>query len=133
MFTPIFFDNEERLTTAYKGFAKEYKQFEQKDAQTLEQEVTELEDDAVNMCEELGKFSNDVRDSGDTNYTPTMVVQARRDKIINIDSVTYIHEHVEDDQKQVNCYEDSGHVITLRKEKDQLREDIDDFLQSLDW
>jgi len=133
MCTPIFFDNEERLTVAYKGFAKEYKQLEQKDPQTIEQEVSDLVADSVNMFQEIGKFINDVRDNVDTIYTPTMVVQARLDQIINRDSAPYIHEHVEADHKQIKWYEDSGHVITLGKEKDQLHEDIYDFLQSLDW
>src|SRR5690625_7311881 len=85
MCTPILFDNEERLTVAYKGFAKEYKQLEQKDPQTIEQEVSDLVADSVNMFQEIGKFINDVRDNVDTIYTPTMVVQARLDQIINRD------------------------------------------------
>src|SRR5690625_4753783 len=101
MCTPIFFDNEERLTVAYKGFAKEYKQLEQKDPQTIEQEVSDLVADSVNMFQEIGKFINDVRDNVDTIYTPTDRKSTRLDQIINRDSAPYIHEHVEADHKQI--------------------------------
>ena len=36
-------------------------------------------------------------------------------------------------EKQLNWYENSGHVITLGSEKEQLHEDILNFLESLDW
>ena len=35
--------------------------------------------------------------------------------------------------KELKWYEESGHVITLDKEKDQLHEDIYQFLERLDW
>ena len=36
-------------------------------------------------------------------------------------------------EKQIKWYEKSGHVITLGPEKEQLHEDIFEFLESLDW
>ena len=35
--------------------------------------------------------------------------------------------------KEIKWYEESGHVITLDKERDQLHEDIYAFLEKLDW
>ena len=37
------------------------------------------------------------------------------------------------EEKQIKWYEKSGHVITLGPEKEQLHEDIFEFLESLDW
>lgn len=74
-----------------------------------------------------------MKDNIDTIYTPVFVVQARQDKMINTESATYIYENVESDVKELTWYEDSGHVITLDKEKEQLHEDIYQFLESLDW
>jgi len=69
----------------------------------------------------------------DTIYTPTFVVQARKDEMINTESATYIYDSVEADTKEIKWYEESGHVITLDKERNQLHNDIYQFLESLEW
>ena len=53
--------------------------------------------------------------------------------MINTESANYIYEQVEADQKDIKWYKNSGHVITMDKEKEQLHEDILAFLESLDW
>ncbi|MGM8365885.1 alpha/beta hydrolase [Virgibacillus sp. W0181] len=133
MCTPMFFDNKTELTKAFTGYAKQYKQLEQKDEKTIEHEVNELLQNSTNMFSELGQFINDVNSQVDLIYTPTMVVQARKDQIINPESAAYIYDHVEADHKLIKWYEESGHVITLDQEKEQLHEDILQFLESLDW
>src|SRR5690625_6146027 len=83
--------------------------------------------------QQIGTFINDVNQNIDMIYTPTMVVQARKDKMINPESANFIYDHVEADQKEIKWYEEAGHVITLSDEKYQLHEDIYMFLESLDW
>ncbi|MBM7551321.1 alpha/beta fold hydrolase [Thalassobacillus pellis] len=133
MCAPMFFDNEEQLTQGYKFKAREYKQLEGKDKQTIETEVEELLEQSQDMFKQLGKFINEVHDNIDHIYTPTLVVQAAKDEMINTESANYIYENVESDQKDIKWYENSGHVITMDKEKEKLHEDILDFLESLDW
>ncbi|WP_010098427.1 alpha/beta hydrolase [Ornithinibacillus scapharcae] len=133
MCAPMFFDNEKQLTTGFQQFSKEYKQLEGKDEETITQEVTYLMENSGPMFTELGKLIKEVQSNVDTIYTPTMVVQARQDKMINTDSATYIYENVEADRKDIKWYEESGHVITIDKEKELLHEDIYQFLESLDW
>jgi carboxylesterase len=53
--------------------------------------------------------------------------------MINTDSANIIYNEVENDQKQLKWYEESGHVLTLDKERDKLHEDVYQFLESLDW
>lgn len=133
MCTPAFFDNEDQLTQGFKQFARQFKQLEQKSAETIEEEVNELFTKKSNTFAGIGQFIEEVRTHIDTIYTPTFVVQASNDQMINPDSATYIYEQVEAPQKEIKWYEESGHVITLGKERDQLHEDILSFLETLDW
>ncbi|MGY0693591.1 alpha/beta hydrolase [Virgibacillus sp. FSP13] len=133
MCAPMFFDNETQLTQGFKTFAKEYKQLEEKEATVIEQEVAELVENSGQMFEELGSLITEVKNNVDTIYTPTFVVQARKDQMINTASASFIYDNVEADHKDIKWYEESGHVITLDDEKQQLYEDIFDFLESLDW
>ncbi|WP_249871249.1 alpha/beta hydrolase [Oceanobacillus saliphilus] len=133
MCAPMFYDNETELSQAFRMFAKEYKQLEQMDDATITEEVALLVENSKDLFVELGKTITDVKKNVDTIYTPVFVVQARKDQIINTESATYIYENVESDQKDIKWYEESGHVITLGKEKEQLHEDIFQFLEGLDW
>ncbi|MFC4557453.1 alpha/beta hydrolase [Virgibacillus kekensis] len=133
MCAPMFFDNEQELTKGFKFKAKEFKQLEGKDSDTISREVDELVDNSSEMFKDLGNFINEVKENIDTIYTPTFVVQAEKDEMINTDSATYIYENVEADHKDIKWYAESGHVITMDKEKEQLHEDIYAFLESLDW
>ncbi|MFG6120516.1 alpha/beta hydrolase [Thalassobacillus sp. B23F22_16] len=133
MCAPMFFDNEEQLTGGFRFKAKEYKQLEGKDKETIQQEVEELMDQSEDMFKQLGQFINEVHDHIDHIYTPTFVVQAAKDEMINKDSANYIYNHVESDHKDIKWYENSGHVITMDKEKDELHQDVLEFLESLDW
>jgi len=133
MCAPMFFDNEEQLTTGFRTFSKEYKQLEGKEETIVEKEVEKLMNESAPMFKQLGAFITDVQANVDMIYTPTMVVQASKDAMINTDSANYIYEHVESDEKAIKWYEESGHVITLDKERDKLHEDIYQFLETLDW
>lgn len=133
MCAPMFFDNKTQLTKGFKQYSKEYKQLEQKDEETIKEEVASLVDNSKELFEALGKTIQDVKNNVDTIYTPVFVVQARKDQMINTDSATYIFDNVESDMKDIKWYEESSHVITMDKEKEQLHEDIYDFLEKLDW
>ncbi|KGX86511.1 alpha/beta hydrolase [Pontibacillus marinus] len=133
MCSPMFFDNEEELKKGFKQFAKEYKQLEKKSEDKIQEELDTLLETPSETFEELGKLIKDVHDNIDMIYAPTFVVQAEKDEMINTESANYIYENVEADQKNIKWYKESGHVITLDKEREQLHEDIFNFLESLDW
>lgn len=133
MCSPMFFDNESQLTKGFRAFAKEYKQLEGKKEEVVKEEVAKLIANSTHMFEELGKLIQEVHDHVDHIYTPTYVVQARHDQMINPESANYIYDNVEADEKDIKWYEDSGHVITLDKERNQLEKDIYQFLEKLDW
>ncbi|MFC4404896.1 alpha/beta hydrolase [Gracilibacillus xinjiangensis] len=133
MCSPMFFDNEEQLTIGFRKFAKEYKQLEKKDEATIEQEVHQLLDNSKELFQQIAQSIERVKEDVDMLYTPTFVVQAANDQMINTDSANYIYQTVESDQKLIKWYENAGHAITFSNAKDELHEDIAEFFASLDW
>ncbi len=133
MCSPMYFDNTDQLTQGFRTFAKQYKQFEKKSTEQIHIETKELMENSIPMFDHIRSFFHDVKDVIDLIYTPTMVVQARQDEMINPKSAEFIYEHIATDEKTIKWYEESGHVITLDKERDMLYDDIYMFLESLSW
>lgn len=133
MCSPMFFDNESQLTVGFRTFSKEYKQLEGKSKEVIEEEVNSLMEQSDSMFTSLGNLITEVKNQVDHIYAPVLVVQARKDQMINMDSADYIYEHAESDLKDIKWYEESGHVITVGPEKEQLHQDVYEFLESLDW
>ena len=133
MCAPMFFDNKTQLTKGFQMFARQYKQLEKKDAETIDEEVTTLMASSKSLFEEIKQAIEAVAKVVDCVYTNTFVIQARNDQMINPKSADYIYDKVATDEKKIKWYEESGHVITMGKEKEQLHEDIYMFLESLNW
>ena len=133
MCTPMIFDDKHRLKFAFRHYAKEFKQYEGKEDAVIEKELDELMANTEDLFEKIAAFNVEVREEVDMVYAPSMIVQARKDKIINPESANYIYKQLESDTKSIKWYEESGHVITLGSERDQLHEDIYAFLEALNW
>ncbi len=127
------FDNEEQLTKGFREFSREFKQLEQKDEAVIEEELDTLMENSKELFKGVGATIKEVKSNIDMIYTPTFVVQAEKDEMINKDSANYIYNNVESTQKEIKWYPNSGHVITMDKEKEQLHEDIYMFLENLNW
>ena len=110
-----------------------YKKYEGKTPEEIEKEMKKFAETPMNTLKALQELIADVRDHVDMIYAPTFVVQARHDKMINTDSANIIYNTIESPVKEIKWYEESGHVITLDKERNQLHEDVFHFLESLDW
>lgn len=133
MCSPMFFDNEEQLTIGFKQFAKDYKQLEGKDEATIQEEMGELLERSKELFKQIAESIERVKENVDMLYTPTLVIQAEKDEMINPDSANYIYENVEADHKEIKWYANAGHAITFSDAKDQLHEDIAQFFASLKW
>lgn len=133
MCAPMYIKSEEVMYQGVLSFAREYKQLEGKTAEQIEQEMKEFEKTPMNTLKAVQELITDVREHVDLVYAPTFVVQARHDHMINPDSANIIYNGVESPQKEIKWYEESGHVITFDKEKEQLHEDVYVFLESLNW
>ncbi|MFC4322408.1 alpha/beta hydrolase [Litchfieldia salsa] len=133
MCAPMYIKSEEVMYKGILEYAREYKKYEGKSSDQIEREMIEFEKTPMNTLKALQNLIADVRNNVDMIYSPTFVVQARHDHMINTDSANIIYNEVEADLKEIKWYEESGHVITLDKERDQLHEDVFAFLEKLDW
>jgi len=125
--------SEEVMYQGILDYAREFKKYEGKTDEQIEMEMNEFKKTPMKTLKALQQLIADVRENVDMIYAPTFVVQARHDKMINTESANIIYENIESVKKEIKWYEESGHVITLDKERDQLHEDIYAFLEKLDW
>ncbi|NEU30134.1 carboxylesterase [bacterium LRH843] len=114
-------------------YAKGYKELERKSAAQIEVEMEALKQPPTKMITELMQLIDGVRTNLDQINTPVFVVQARHDETIDVQSAQIIYEQVNTNKTFLKWYEESTHVITLGKEKEQLHHDIHRFLEGLDW
>ncbi|WP_395761744.1 carboxylesterase [Bacillus sp. 3G2] len=133
MCAPMYIKSEETMYQGILAYAREYKKREQKSPEQIEQEMLEFRQTPMNTLKALQQLIADVRNNVDMIYAPTFVVQARHDEMINTDSANIIYNGVESTLKDIKWYEDSTHVITLDKQRDELHEDVYNFLEQLDW
>ncbi|PYZ92971.1 carboxylesterase [Salipaludibacillus keqinensis] len=133
MCAPMYIKSEEAMYKGVLAYAEKYKKWEGKDKDQIAEEMEKFKETPMDTLKALQELNREVRENLDMIYTPTFVVQARHDEMINTDSANMIHNEVESDHKKLKWYEESGHVITLDKERDQLHEDIYKFLEELDW
>lgn len=131
MCAPMYIKSEKIMYRGVLEYAREFKKREGKTAEQIEKEMDAFK--PMNTLKALQDLIADVREHVDMIYAPTFVVQARHDQMINTDSANIIYNEVESDFKEIKWYEESGHVITLDKERDQLHEDVYSFLKRLDW
>lgn len=133
MCAPMYIKSEETMYQGILAYAREYKKRERKSPEQIEEEMFEFKGTPMNTLKALQELIRDVRNNVDMIYAPTFVVQARHDEMINTDSANIIYNGVESNLKKIKWYEDSTHVITLDKQRDELHEDIYNFLEQLDW
>ena len=68
---------------------------------------------------ELSEALDTIKDQVDEVFDPILVIQAENDNMIDPQSANYIYEHVDSDEKDIKWYSQSGHVITIDKEKNK--------------
>lgn len=133
MCAPMYIKSEEVMYQGVVDYARQFKKFEGKSEEVIEQEIEAFKKTPMNTLKALQNLISDVRNHIDMIYAPAFVVQARHDEMINPESANIIYNEIESTMKEIKWYEESGHVITIDKEKEQLHEDIYDFLEKLDW
>ncbi len=131
MCAPMYIKSEEVMYEGVLEYARNYKVREGKSEEVIEQEMAKFA--PMNTLKELQGLISEVRQSVDLIYSPVFVIQARHDHMINTDSANIIYNEVESDVKEIKWYENSGHVITHDKEKDEVFEAFYQFIDRLDW
>lgn len=133
MCAPMYIQSEEVMYQGVLDYAREYKKHEGKKPEQIEAEMIHFQKTPMKTLRALQELIADVRSHVDLIYTPTFVVQARNDQMINPESANIIYNKIESDHKKLKWYEQSSHVITLDKERNQLHKDVYAFLETLDW
>lgn len=133
MCAPAYIKSEEVMYKGFMEYAREYKKYEGKTNEVIEKEMKAIQNEPLKTLEELRGLISEVREQIDLIYAPLFVIQGRHDHMINTDSANIIYNKAESVQKELKWYEESGHAITLDKEKDLLHEDVYQFLENLDW
>lgn len=131
MCSPMYIKTEGSMFNGVLEYARNFKKYEGKDEATIEKEMANFK--PTDTLKELQGQIQDVRDHIDEVMDPLLVVQAEQDQMINTDSANVIYNESESDEKDIKWYANSGHVITIDKEKELVFEDVYNFLESLDW
>ncbi|PIC63902.1 carboxylesterase [Sporosarcina sp. P13] len=114
-------------------YARDYKKFAGDPDELIQQEMTELKTKSMPGLNDLRSLVEGVREKVNCIYTPLLVIQSRHDEVIDANSAQIIYDEAESTEKELQWYEQSGHVITLGPEKAQLHENVLEFLETLDW
>ena len=133
MCAPIKRKSKDGLFERLYNYAKAYKQFEGKDEEQIEKELEELKKLPQNAIEEVQKMIQHTSDEIEEIHAPTLVLQGKLDDSLYQESAPFIYDTVETDDKEIIWYQNSGHIITLGKERDKVFEDTLQFLDELPW
>ncbi|PWA13243.1 carboxylesterase [Pueribacillus theae] len=133
MSAPIIKKEVSDLYRRVESYAKEFKKFQGKDNAQITNELKELNEMPTTSLENLAQTINGLRERLDSVTAPIFVLQGCLDESPYLESAQMIYDNVGSERKELKWYEQSGHVITLDKEREQVYEDIGEFLDSLDW
>ena len=131
MCSPMYIKTEGAMFEGVLQYARNFKKYEGKDEATIQKEMDNFK--PTDTLKELQGQIEDVREHIDEVMDPLLVIQAEQDQMINTDSANIIYNESESDDKDIKWYANSGHVITIDKEKELVFEDVYNFLESLDW
>lgn len=131
MCSPMYIKNEGAMFEGVLEYARNFKKYEGKDEATIQKEMDNFK--PTDTLKELQGQIQEVREHIDEVMDPLLVIQAEQDQMINTDSANIIYNESESDDKDIKWYANSGHVITIDKEKELVFEDVYNFLESLDW
>ena len=131
MCAPMDGKTEDTIYDGFLDYARNFKNMKAKDQETIDKEMKDFH--PTETLKELSETLLRGKEQVDEVIEPILVIQAEQDKMIDPQSANYIYEHVDSDEKDIKWYHESGHVITIDKEKEQVFEDVYQFLESLDW
>ncbi|MFG3611679.1 alpha/beta fold hydrolase [Rummeliibacillus sp. G93] len=133
MCAPIKRKSKEGLFERLYNYAQVYKKLEGKDDNQIQIELDALKAMPRQALDEVQKMIQHTSDEIEEIHSPTLVLQGKLDDSLYQESAPYIYETVEADEKEIIWYQNSGHIITLGKEREKVFEDTLHFLDELDW
>jgi len=133
MCAPIKRNSTDGLFDRLYNYAKIYKSFEGKSEEEILDELETLKKTNRDSFDGVHEMTEMTCGGLQLINSPTLVLQGLLDDDIYQESASFIHERVETDEKEIIWYKDSGHIITVGKEKDKVCEDVYEFLNQVEW
>ncbi|GGG18886.1 carboxylesterase [Lysinibacillus alkalisoli] len=133
MCAPISRDDSKGLFTRLYHYARLYKSFEKKSKDQIISELHELRITPKDSLDIVADITNQTRQQLSKINVPTLILQGALDDDLYQKSAPMILETVKAQEKELIWYENSGHIITLDKERDKVNEDVCEFLDQVDW
>ncbi|WP_444684808.1 alpha/beta hydrolase [Alkalicoccus luteus] len=133
MSAPILEKSMDSLRRRVTSYANEYNRvtgLAQEEAEAAEQQLNQH---PMPFLEPLQQMITGVREELGDIAAPLYVIQGERDERLYLESAPIIEREAGSAQKKLSFYKDSGHLITVGREKEALFQDIEAFLDTLDW
>lgn len=132
--SPMFIKSHKELLESYKTYAANFKKrFENKDRQKIDDEINASLDDADDTLEDINTVISKTEQTLEDIFVPVYVAQGSLDEVIDPESANVIYNNVstEDSEKRLKFYENSGHVLTIDKDKNELFNDLYEFMEEI--
>lgn len=133
MCSPMTSKSDDVLMKDVINYGREYKKMEKKSPEQIDKELAEVSKMPLDTLKDIRDVHHEVYGNLTKVNVPALVIQATQDDVIDPRSAEIIYDHIESKAKSIKWYDDSPHVITIGKEKDQLHHDVFHFLEGLDW
>ena len=120
MCAPITRASSNGLFTRLYNYARLYKHFENKTKDQIISELHELRITPKDSLDGVTRLTEETREDLSTIKAPTLVLQGLLDDELYQQSAPFIIDTVKTDDKEIIWYENSGHIITLDKEREKV-------------
>lgn len=132
--SPMFIKSHKELLESYTSYAANFKKrFENKDQTTIDNEINASLGDADDTLEDINALIDKAKQSLEDIFVPVYVAQGALDEVIDPGSANIIYDNVSSDEteKRLKVYENSGHVLTIDKDKNELFNDLYEFIEDI--
>ncbi|WNS78308.1 alpha/beta fold hydrolase [Domibacillus sp. DTU_2020_1001157_1_SI_ALB_TIR_016] len=133
MCAPVKAKNVDDLFKRVLHYARGYKKLEGKEGEQITEEMKRLAQTPMQSLTSLQQLILQTSKQINLITSPILVLQGSLDDPLYKESAKVIYENAATKEKQMKWYEQSGHIITLGKEKEKVYEDVHTFLNQLDW
>jgi carboxylesterase len=115
----------------YLQYVMPYKKRAGQKAEHIERELHHLDRTPLSCIVSLNNLMRNTAKVIPHIHQPILIVQAEKDETVDPCSGDLLYEQIGSTQKRQLRFQESSHVITLDKEREQLFEDITDFIKEL--
>lgn len=116
----------------YLQYVLPYKKRSKKKAEHIEREIYVLDRTPLNCVVSLSKLMKNVERVLPQLSQPILIAQSGKDETVDPCSAELLYNRIGSKQKEIIRFENSGHIITLDKERDVLFDRLTQFIKRLE-